>query len=58
MTIEALLQSFLVHVVSNETNTSAEHEQAIDSADIDILLGLLTEMSQGIISEHFSFKIN
>ena len=40
MTVQRCAQSLLVEVVADETNASSEHEQAVQRADLDILVSL------------------
>lgn len=42
MTVQALLQTFLVHVMADEPDAATQHEQRIDRTNVDVLLGLLT----------------
>jgi hypothetical protein len=42
MSVQALFQSLLVHVMPNETYRTPQNEQRIDGPDINILLRLLT----------------
>lgn len=44
MAVQTLLQTLLVHVVTDETDAATEHEQRVDSTDIDVLLGFLAGM--------------
>lgn len=41
MAVQALLQALLVHVVADEADAAAQHEQRIDRPDVDVLLRLL-----------------
>lgn len=41
MAVESLLESLLVHVVTNESYAAAEHKQRIDGTHIDVLLCFL-----------------
>lgn len=46
MSIETLLQSFLIHVVSNEANATTQNEQRVDSSNVDVLLCFLAEVER------------
>lgn len=43
VTVQALLQTLLVHVVADEADAAPQHKQRVDRSDVDVLLGLLTE---------------
>lgn len=43
VSVETLLQALLIHVVSNEANATAENEERIDCANVDVLLSFLTK---------------
>lgn len=43
VSVEALLQALLIHVMSNKTNAASQHEQGIDCANVDVLLSFLAE---------------
>lgn len=43
VSVESLLQALLVHVMSDESNAAAQHEQRVDGANVDVLLSFLTE---------------
>lgn len=42
MTVQALLETLLVHVVTNEADTSSKHEQRVDRSDVNVFLSFLT----------------
>lgn len=42
VTVQSLLQTLLVHVMTNKTDATAEHEQWVDGANVDVLLSFLT----------------
>lgn len=41
MAVESLLESLLVHVVTNESYAAAEHKQRVDGTHIDVFLCFL-----------------
>lgn len=41
MTVQALLQALLIHVVSDETDATTQHKQRIDRTDVDVFLSFL-----------------
>jgi hypothetical protein len=42
MTIKASLEPFLIQVMSDEADTSAKHEQSIESANAHVFVGFLS----------------
>lgn len=42
MTVQALLETLLIHVMTNKTDTSAKHEQRVDRSDVNVFLSFLT----------------
>lgn len=42
MTVKALLQSFLVKVVTNEANSTSKNKQSIKYANVQVLLSLFS----------------
>lgn len=45
VSVESLLQALLVHVMSDESNAAAQHEQRVDGTDVDVFLSFLAERS-------------
>jgi len=45
MTVQALLESLLIHIMSNEAYAAAQHKQRINGADIDVFLCLFTKIT-------------
>lgn len=41
MAVESLLESLLVHVMTNESYAASQHKQRVDGAYIDVFLCLL-----------------
>jgi hypothetical protein len=44
MSVEPLLQSLLIHEVTNEANAPTQHEQPIDGTLFDVLESFLPEI--------------
>lgn len=55
MTVKALLQTLLIHVMTNETDTSAEHEQRVNGSDVDVFLSFLAKIEIIHIKEKLIF---
>lgn len=45
MTVKALLESLLIHIMSNKTYAATQHKQRVNGADINVLLSLLTAIT-------------
>lgn len=45
MSVEALLQALLIHVMADETDASSQDEQRVDGANVDVLLSFLARSS-------------
>lgn len=43
MSVEALLQALLIHIVADEADTAAQYEERVDGADVDVFLCFLTK---------------
>lgn len=46
MTVQALFETFLIHVMANKSYAAAQNEQRVDRADINVLLCFLTESAK------------
>lgn len=46
MTVESLFKSFLIHVMANETNATAQYEQWIDGANVNVFLSFLATIEK------------
>lgn len=49
MPVQSLFQPLLVHVVTDETNRPAEHEQRVDGSNVDVLLRLFRRKTTAIL---------
>lgn len=47
MSVQSLLETFLIHVVANESDAAAQHEQRINGTDVDVLLGFFAVIVKG-----------
>lgn len=43
VSVEALLQALLIHVVTDESNAATEHEEWVDGSDVDVFLRFLAK---------------
>lgn len=54
MAVESLLESLLVHVMTNESYAATQHKQRVDGAHIDVLLCLLAVKIQNKLTTHLT----
>lgn len=52
MAVESLLESLLVHVMTNESYAASQHKQRVDGAHIDVLLCLLAVKIEYKLTTH------
>lgn len=58
MAVESLLESLLVHVMTNESYAASQHKQRVDGAHIDVFLCLLAVKIQYKLTTYFNSPLN